>query len=77
MDYPIMTPRQKELSEKYREICSESGITVYETKGSDGSLFLDANVSSEPLELAKISELILRELLGAKDDTKLEFTLLP
>ncbi len=77
MDYPAITPRQIELSNKYREICSNSDIEVRETKGSDGALFLDANVPSDAEELARITKMVLVGLFGANDGTKLKFTLMP
>jgi len=77
MDYPVITPRQKELSPKFREICSQSGYQVREITGSDGAKFLDISVSSDSEDLVIISKRILTNLFGAKDDTKLKFTFLP
>lgn len=77
LDYPLITERQNENRNKYREICSELGLELRETKGSDGSAFLDADVPADPEKLAKITKRILGSLFGATDETKLKYSFIP
>lgn len=77
MDYPLVTERQKNNENKYKDICSQIGLELRETTGSDGSLFLDADVSSEPEVLAAITKKIFSSVFGATDDTKLKYSFIP
>jgi len=77
LDFPLITERQKELEDDYRKICSDLGIDLIETTGSDGSRFLDADVPTDPEDLARISQTFLTRLYDADESTKLRFTLIP
>ena len=77
MDYPVITESHIENEEKYRAICSKLGLILRETTGSDGSLFLDADVTPDVELLADTSKEILCAVFGAKDDTKLKYSFIP
>ncbi len=74
MDFPLVTENQINNGIKYREICSDLGIEVRETAGSDGSLFLDADLSSNDEVLAETTKKILNSVFGATDETKLKYS---
>ena len=76
MDYPLVTENQISKENKYREICSDLGIEIRETTGSDGSLFLDSGLSSNHEILAETAKKILSSVFGATDDTKLKYSFL-
>lgn len=57
IDFPLVTPMQKENESKIREVCKNLYLPITENLGTDGSLFLDIYI--QPKEV-KISETVIK-----------------
>ena len=71
LDYPQMTSRQRELGPMFRHICNALGLRVRESTGSEGSLFLDADVPRSSSSLKQAIEALLVGMFGVVPETKL------
>jgi len=73
LDFPLITGRQISLESRIRMVAEGRGLVLVENSGSDGSRFLDIDLSADPVEAARASEILLREVFGVTDATSLEF----
>jgi hypothetical protein len=48
IDHPLITPQQVQREDALRKAFSVAGLTPYETRGTDGSRFLDCDVQRDP-----------------------------
>jgi hypothetical protein len=71
--FPLITDRQRELESRIREAASELRLDFRETRGSDGSLFLDCDLSATPAEIAGVSRQLLSRVFGMSEDARLAF----
>ena len=73
IDFPQITPRQQSFEGKIREVAARAGLEVVENYGSDGSCFLDLNVSGEWRSVAAVCSKVLRGVYGVSGDAELIF----
>jgi hypothetical protein len=73
LNFPLITARQMSMESNIRAVAERNGFVLVENKGSDGSRFLDINLSANASEAARVSEILLREVFRVADATKLDF----
>ena len=73
LDFPIITARQKTKEQRFRETARKQGLAVIESKGSDGSRFLDINIEGSPSEVSRVARAFAAEFLDVTDDSDLEY----
>jgi len=73
LDLPLITERQKELKQTFKETANELGLDVIENKGADGSDFLDINIHNSSKEIARISIVFMERLFKMTSNSKLAF----
>ena len=71
IDFPLITERQQALETQIRATAAEMRLDVRETRGSDGSRFLDCDISGTPAEIASGCRKFLQRVFGARDDARL------
>jgi len=73
LDLPLITERQKELKQSFKETAKALGLAVIENKGADGSDFLDINIHESSKEIAEISAIFMERLFNITSNSKLKF----
>ena len=73
LDFPVITMPQKILEPEFHDTAKKLGLTVVESKGSDGSRFLDIGIEGSPSEVAQVVSAFLAEFLQVRGDSDLEF----
>jgi hypothetical protein len=73
LDLPLFNDRQKSLESRFRGVGMDLELNVYETKGSDGSRFLDADINGNASEITTIVKKFVGELFSVTSSTKLVF----
>lgn len=73
MDLPVVTNRQKQVAGEYRRVAESLNLSVQETVGTDGSLFLDIDLGGSPSQMANAVKQMLTALYGVDGQTVLEF----
>jgi hypothetical protein len=73
IDFPLITDRQRALEERIREAAGELHLPFRETRGSDGSRFLDCDFTGTSHEVADACYRLLRRLFEVSDNTQLIF----
>jgi hypothetical protein len=73
VDFPQITPRQQSFEEKIRSVAGREGLELVETRGSDGSRFLDLNINGESRVVAAICSKVLCEVYSVSGDAELLF----
>jgi hypothetical protein len=74
LDFPQITERQKELSNKFHAIAMEMGLIVIKNEGSDGSQFLDINIQGNVSKVTEIAAKFISDLYGIEEETGLIYT---
>lgn len=60
-DLPLLSDRQKSFEDKLRKLCADHGLSPFSTQGSDGTEFLDCDISGRESEVTKtVGQIILR-----------------
>lgn len=72
LDFPQITPRQKQIRPVVEKVCSELGLEMRITRASNGAEFLDYDLPKNPGEISRILRQILVEVYDASDATMLE-----
>lgn len=73
IDFPLVTARQRGFESKIRATAEGEGLAVEENVGSDGARFLDMYLAKDADAVARACRAFLREVFGAREDTRLEF----
>jgi hypothetical protein len=73
IDFPLITDRQRALEPKIREAAAALHLNFHETRGSDGSRFLDCDFSGSPREIAHTCRQLLTRVFGISEDAPLTF----
>jgi hypothetical protein len=73
IDFPLITDRQRELESRIREAAAELRLDFRETLGSDGSHFLDCDLTATPAEIAHACRQLLTRVFGVSEDARLAF----
>ena len=73
LDFPIITARQRTKEQSFRETAKKQGLAVIESKGSDGSRFLDINIEGSPSEVSQVARAFVADFLDVTDDSDLEY----
>ena len=73
VNIPLITPRQIELESKIHIAINVLGLQLSETKGSDGSRFLDININGEAPQVSIIMQSLVYEVFGVTSSNKLRF----
>lgn len=73
IDFPMITDRQRALESKVREAAAELQLSFRETKGTDGSRFLDCDFQGTSHDVTLTCRRLLTRVFGATDDAGLVF----
>lgn len=73
MDYPLVTKRQRETAERLSAVCSQLGLTLDKNKGSDGTDFIDYDISGTSTEMAAVVQKVLEQAFDVSEGQKLVF----
>ncbi len=73
LDFPQVTPRQKELRPVIEKVCGDLGLNLVIITASDGSEFLDYELPVGAGNIAETISQILLRVFDAQQDTPLEF----
>jgi len=73
LDFPLVTGRQQSMESTIRMVADRNGLVLVENRGSDGSRFLDIDLSADAVEAARVCEILLREVFAVDNTTGLEF----
>ena len=73
IDYPVITPQQISREGSLRAIYTEAELMPYESRGTDGSRFLDCDVPRDAASAAAIVYRIFEQLFGVDSATELRF----
>jgi hypothetical protein len=73
IDHPLITRQQVEREAALRNALRLVGLTSYETRGSDGSRFLDCDAPRESRSAAILVERIFESLFRVDPSTELRF----
>jgi hypothetical protein len=73
IDFPLVTARQRSNERKIKEIAAGLSLEFRETRGSDGSRFLDCDYSENVEKVASVCRELLSKIYGVTDDTELIF----
>jgi hypothetical protein len=74
LDFPLITPRQRQLQRKLEEACAELGLTRTVNSGTDGSRFLDYDIDGAPEEIAETVRALLRRVFAVNSELELSLT---
>lgn len=73
MDYPLITDDQKSHAEQLSAACKALDLTPKRNTGTDGSEFLDCDISGTPSEMASIVQKVFETVFGVSKDQQLTF----
>jgi len=73
IDFPLITDRQRELEPRIREAGAELRLDFRETRGSDGSRFLDCELRGTPAEIAQVCRQLLSRVFTMSEDAPLAY----
>jgi len=73
LDFPMATDQQKTLKETIVQVGSDLGLKFEENTGTDGTLFLDFNISGEPENIGVAVNTFLEKVFKTNKSTKLEY----
>jgi hypothetical protein len=73
IDFPLITDRQRELEPRIRDAAAALLLDFRETRGSDGSRFLDCDLTATPAEIASACRQLLTRVFGVSEDARLAF----
>jgi hypothetical protein len=73
LDFPMVTQRQQSLETTIRTVAASSNLTIIENYGTDGTLFLDIDLSGAAPAMAAICSKMLREVFSVSGTTELLF----
>jgi hypothetical protein len=73
LDFPLVTQSHKDLENQFRDICSKYSLNIIESKGTDGTRFLDVNIQGSSYDITKINQSILTDLFKINSTTALLF----
>jgi hypothetical protein len=72
MDFPLVELDQQAREQSIRDFSKKRGLNVVETRGSDGSRFLDISLRPDPAELAEYTKSAFAEVFGISSEATLE-----
>jgi hypothetical protein len=73
IDHPLITAEQIQREQALRRILEAAGLTPYETRGSDGSRFLDCDMPPHETEAAILVRGLPQSLFGVDSSSELRF----
>ncbi len=73
IDHPLITPQQVQREDALRKAFSVTGLTPYETRGSDGSRFLECDVPRDPTVVALLVQRTFESLFRVDSHNELRF----
>jgi hypothetical protein len=73
LDYPQVTPRQRELRSRFEEACRALGLEKTVNSGSDGSEFIDYDIPGSAASIAAVVRQVLSGVFGVSSDAELLF----
>ncbi len=71
--FPLITERQRAMEPKIRQAAGELQLVFHETRGSNGSRFLDCDFKGGAREIADACRQLLVHVYGISDATPLSF----
>ena len=73
IDFPLITERQQGLEPQIRQTAADMQLQVRETRGTDGSRFLDCDIGGTPAEISSVCRQLLQRVFDARDDATLTY----
>ena len=73
IDHPLITADQVAREDGLRKVITAAGLTPYETRGSEGSRFLDCDVPRDAARATIVVQRILESLFGSDSSTEVRF----
>ncbi len=73
IDFPLVTDKQQSNESKIKQVATDLKLEFHETRGSDGSRFLDCDYSGSPEQIAALCRELLAKIYGVTDETGLFF----
>jgi len=73
IDFPLITPRQQGFESTIRQAATVRRLKVKENRGSDGSRFLDIDVTDDSRAIAQICRTLMRDVYSTSHDTVLQY----
>lgn len=73
VSFPLVTERQRGLEKQLREAAAELSLSFRESRGTDGSRFLDCDFAGSSREVAETCHYLLKRLFAVSDETPLLF----
>jgi hypothetical protein len=73
MDHPLITEKQLSREDAFRAACESIRRVAYETRGSDGSRFLDCDLPTDPSVAAADARRVLESVFEIQPNTQLRF----
>ena len=73
-DLPLLSDRQKSFEDKLRKLCADHGLSPHSTQGSDGTEFLDCDISGAETEVTKTAGQIILRLFDITNATPVVYT---
>jgi hypothetical protein len=73
INFPLVTDRQQLNGRKIKQVAAGLNLEFHETRGSDGSRFLDCDYLGSAEQVASICKDLLCKIYGVTDDTELIF----
>ena len=71
--FPLITERQQGLEPHIRQTAADMQLEVRETRGTDGSRFLDCHIRGMPAEISSVCRQLLQRVFGARDHATLTY----
>ena len=75
LNLPLITERQKSFESLFKKTAESENLNVIESKGTDGTIFLDINIDGASAEISKTVESFMAKLFNVSANTKLKFEL--
>jgi hypothetical protein len=73
LDHPLATPAQRARESQFRAFCAQHQVRLQESRGTDGTVFLDCYLPPDPVTAAEHVAGALTSLLGVTSATELRF----
>ena len=73
MDYPLITDDQKRNARQLSSVCERLGLPSRKNTGTDGSEFLDFDITGTPEEMSLIVQKVFESVFGVSKDQQLTF----
>ena len=74
--FPLVTPSNRELESRFREVLSAHGLSIHNAVGSDGAQFLEVKLPEEPAQATSFAQIVLLDVFDLEPKSQVRTTLL-